>query len=64
MEPLMNLKKLNVETVSSCSGIFHGQNNLHGFKGISIKNEGLGEVDGDHNSITNLKNMIINNDRT
>ncbi|MBB6453127.1 hypothetical protein HNQ94_001575 [Salirhabdus euzebyi] len=59
MVPSMNFKKLDVDSISKCSGIFHGENKISNFKGISIVNDGLGKIEGDDNLLTKTENVLI-----
>ncbi|MFC4321277.1 hypothetical protein [Litchfieldia salsa] len=59
MKPSIELKKLSVHSISNSSGIFYGDNKLHHFKGSSSKNEGLGEISGDKNTVSHTHNKLI-----
>lgn len=57
-KPRINLKKLDIHSISNSSGAFYGDNKQNRFEASSIKNDGLGEVNGDQNTIHNNKSSV------
>ncbi|WP_456276113.1 hypothetical protein [Bacillus sp. AK128] len=62
MKPEIKLTHLDVSSISNSSGIFYGDNKLHFFRGTSVKNEGFGEINGNHNTISDTENALIKED--